>query len=47
VAGSSQLRKTLAENAVVTARKFSWDEHAAELRQLMEKVAAKKKTAGL
>jgi len=47
VAGSSQLRKTLAENAVVTARKFSWDEHAAELRQLMEKVAAKKKTARL
>jgi UDP-glucose:(heptosyl)LPS alpha-1,3-glucosyltransferase len=38
-----QLRRTLAENAVATARKFSWDEHAAELRQLMEKAAAKKR----
>jgi UDP-glucose:(heptosyl)LPS alpha-1,3-glucosyltransferase len=46
-AGSSQLRKTLAENAVATARKFSWDEHAAELRQLMERAAAKKKAAEL
>lgn len=45
VEGSSQLRKTLAENAVATARKLSWDEHAAELRQLMEKAAAKKKAA--
>jgi len=46
LADNSQLRKTLAENAVTTARKFSWDEHAAELRQLMEKAAAKKKAAG-
>jgi UDP-glucose:(heptosyl)LPS alpha-1,3-glucosyltransferase len=40
------LRKTLAENAVTTARKFSWDEHAAQLRQLMQKAAAKKSAAG-
>ena len=45
VTGSSQLRKTLAENAVATARKFSWEEHTAELRQLMEKAATKKKAA--
>lgn len=43
LAVGSQLRRTLAENAVATARKFSWDEHAAELRQLMEKAAAKKR----
>jgi UDP-glucose:(heptosyl)LPS alpha-1,3-glucosyltransferase len=42
-AAGLQLRKTLSENAVATARKFSWDEHAAQLRQLMEKAAAKKK----
>lgn len=47
VVGSSQLRKTLAENALATARKFSWDEHAAGLRQLMEKAAAKKKAAAV
>jgi UDP-glucose:(heptosyl)LPS alpha-1,3-glucosyltransferase len=46
LASGPQLRKTLAENAVVTARKFSWDEHTAELRQLMEKAAAKKKAEG-
>jgi hypothetical protein len=40
------LCKTLAENAVLTAHKFSWDEHAAELRQLMAKAAAKKKAVG-
>jgi UDP-glucose:(heptosyl)LPS alpha-1,3-glucosyltransferase len=43
LAVGSHLRRTLAENAVATARKFSWDEHAAELRQLMEKAAAKKR----
>jgi UDP-glucose:(heptosyl)LPS alpha-1,3-glucosyltransferase len=42
----SPLCKTLAENAVLTAHKFSWDEHAAELRQLMAKAAAKKKAVG-
>jgi len=47
VAGSSQLRRSLAENAAATARKFSWDEHTAELRRLMGKAAAKKKAAGL
>jgi UDP-glucose:(heptosyl)LPS alpha-1,3-glucosyltransferase len=46
LASGPQLRKTLAENAVVTARKFSWDEHTAGLRQLMEKAAAKKKAEG-
>jgi UDP-glucose:(heptosyl)LPS alpha-1,3-glucosyltransferase len=46
LASGPQWRKTLAENAVVTARKFSWDEHTAELRQLMEKAAAKKKAEG-
>lgn len=44
VAGA-QLRRTLAENALATARQFSWDEHVAGLRQLMEKVAAGKKAA--
>ena len=42
----AQLCRTLAENAVLTARKFSWDEHAAELRGLMAQAAAKKKAAG-
>jgi UDP-glucose:(heptosyl)LPS alpha-1,3-glucosyltransferase len=45
LAAGPQLRTTLAENAVATAHKFSWDEHAAELRQLMEEAAAKKKAA--
>jgi UDP-glucose:(heptosyl)LPS alpha-1,3-glucosyltransferase len=43
LAGGAQLRRTLAENALATVRKFSWDQHAAELRQLMEKAAAKKR----
>jgi UDP-glucose:(heptosyl)LPS alpha-1,3-glucosyltransferase len=43
--GGAQLRRTLAENALATARQFSWDEHVAGLRQLMEKVAAGKKAA--
>lgn len=38
----ADLRKALAENALLTARKFSWDEHAAQLGQLMQKAAAKK-----
>jgi UDP-glucose:(heptosyl)LPS alpha-1,3-glucosyltransferase len=42
VAGSAQLRKTLAENASATAKKFSWDEHALQLRTLMEATAKKK-----
>jgi UDP-glucose:(heptosyl)LPS alpha-1,3-glucosyltransferase len=42
----AQLCRTLAENAVLTASKFSWDEHAAELRGLMVQAAAKKKAAG-
>jgi len=46
LATCAQLRGALAENAVTTAGKFSWDEHAAELRQLMQKAAAKKKAAG-
>jgi len=46
LATSKQLRSTLAENAIATARRFSWDEHAAELRRLMEQAAAKKRLAG-
>jgi len=46
VASSSQLRRSLGQNAAATARKFSWDEHTAELRQLIGKAAAKKKAAG-
>lgn len=46
LATGAQLRNTLAENAVATAHKLSWDEHAVELRQLMEKAAGKKKAAG-
>src|SRR5262249_25231777 len=46
LATGAELRKTLAENAVTTARKFSWDEHAAQLRQLMQKAAAKKSAVG-
>ena len=46
LATGAQLRGMLAENAVGTARKFSWDEHAAELHRLLEKAAAKKKAAG-
>lgn len=46
LAMGTQLRTTLAENAVATAYKFSWDEHAAELRRLLEKAAARKKAAG-
>jgi len=38
------LRRTLAHNAVTTATKLSWDEHAAKLRALMESAAVKKKT---
>src|SRR5262249_15135653 len=41
LATSAQLRSTLAENAVATARKLSWDEHVALLRQLMVQAAAK------
>ena len=46
LATGTELRKTLAENAVTTARKFSWDEHAAQLRQLMQEAAAKKSAVG-
>jgi glycosyltransferase involved in cell wall biosynthesis len=42
MAGGAQLRETLAENAVATAKKFSWDEHAIQLRTLMETTAKKK-----
>jgi len=42
MASDAQLRRTLAENAIVTAKKFSWDEHAAQLRTLMETTATKK-----
>jgi len=42
IAGGTQLRTTLAENALATARKFSWDEHAAQLRALLANAAAKK-----
>lgn len=45
LATGTQLRQTLAENAIATARKFSWEEHAAELRRLLEKAAARKKVA--
>lgn len=44
VASGTQLRRTLAENAIANANKFSWDEHAAQLRVLIE-TAAKKNTA--
>jgi UDP-glucose:(heptosyl)LPS alpha-1,3-glucosyltransferase len=46
LATGAQLRRTLGENAVATASKFSWDEHVAKLRALMEKAAAKKRAAG-
>ena len=42
VAAGAKLRATLAENAVVSAAKFSWDEHAAQLRALFLAAAAKK-----
>jgi len=42
IATGAQLRATLAANAVVTAGKFSWDEHAAQLRSLLLAAAAKK-----
>lgn len=42
VAGSAQLRETLAENAIATAKRFSWDEHAIQLRTLMEATAKTK-----
>ena len=42
MAGGAQLRETLAENAMATAKKFSWDEHAIQLRTLMETTANKK-----
>jgi len=42
VATGAQLRATLAANAVVTAGKFSWDDHAAQLRSLLLAAAAKK-----
>lgn len=45
LAGNAGSRRRLAENAVATARKFSWDEHAAKLRGLMEAATAKKKMA--
>ena len=44
VAEDAQLRRTLAENAVSTAKRFAWDEHTAALRTLM-KAAAEKKQA--
>jgi UDP-glucose:(heptosyl)LPS alpha-1,3-glucosyltransferase len=46
LATGAQLRRTLGENAVATARKLSWDQHTAKLRALMEKAAAKKKRRG-
>jgi glycosyltransferase involved in cell wall biosynthesis len=42
LAGGAQLRETLAENAIATAKKFSWDEHATQLRTLMEATAKKR-----
>jgi glycosyltransferase involved in cell wall biosynthesis len=45
IAEGPQLRRTLAENAVHTARTLTWDEHAAQLRTLLE-TAARKKAAG-
>ena len=42
VASGTQLRRTLAENAMATAAKFSWDEHVARLRTLMETTADRK-----
>jgi UDP-glucose:(heptosyl)LPS alpha-1,3-glucosyltransferase len=46
LAKGSPLRRVLQENAAATAKKLSWDQHAAELRQLLERAAAKKKAAG-
>ena len=46
LAKGSPLRRVLQENAAVTAKKLSWDQHAAELRQLLERAAAKKKAGG-
>ena len=42
VVGGAQLRETLAENAIASAKKFSWDEHALQLRTLMETTAKRK-----
>ena len=42
--GGAQLRQTLAENGIATAKKFSWDEHALQLRTLMETTAKRKAT---
>ena len=46
LARRAELRKTLAENAVTTGRKFSWDQHVAQLLQLMQKAAARKSPVG-
>ena len=46
LATGAHLRSMLAENAIGTAGKLSWDEHAAEIRRLLEKAAARKKVAG-
>ena len=45
VATQPELCRTLAGNAIVTARKFSWDEHVEKLRGLLE-TAAKRKVPG-
>jgi len=42
LAEQPELRETLAENAVVTAGQFTWDEHATKLRALLEAAAKKK-----
>ena len=42
MANGPQLRRTLAENAVLTARKLTWDEHAEQLRMLLEAAAWRK-----
>ena len=36
------LRKVIATNAPLTARKFSWDTHVSELRKLLLKAAGQK-----
>jgi UDP-glucose:(heptosyl)LPS alpha-1,3-glucosyltransferase len=45
IAKDGQLRRTLAENGVLTATKFTWDEHAARLRDLLATAAERKKSS--
>ena len=45
IAEQPQLGRTLAENGVLTARRFTWDAHASKLRALLETAAEQKKAS--